>query len=103
MCAKDTQANNFVEANESCVQFIRQIYKDFIAPIPNNKRIRLYIDHGAFSHPINTPFMNKDELTVGMILSYFEEIVQSLKLNDEFELNFNYKIKLSIFTADVLS
>ena len=103
LCAKDTQVNNFVEANESCVQFIRQIFKDFIDPIPNNKRIRLYIDHGAFSHPINTPFMNKDELTVGMILSYFEEIVQSLKLNDEFELNFNYKIKLSIFTADVLS
>ena len=46
----------------------------------------------------------KDELTVEMILSYFDDIVQSLKFNDnEFELNFNYKIKLSVITADVLS
>ena len=46
--------------------------------------------------------MDKDELTVEMILSYFDAIVQSLKQNeDEFEINFNYKIKLSVFTADV--
>ena len=79
LCAKDSQVNNFVEANEACVQFIKQIFKDFIDPIPSNKRVRLYIDHEAFAHPINTPFMDKDELTVEMILSYFDSIVQSLK------------------------
>ena len=67
LCALDTSVNNFVEANESCVRFIKQIFKDLIDPIPSNKRIRLYIDHEAFAHPINTPFMDKDELTVEMI------------------------------------
>ena len=48
--------------------------------------------------------MDKDELTVEMMLSYFYLIVQFLKLNeDEFEINFNYKVKLSVITEDDLS
>ena len=103
LSARDAHVENFVEANEACVKFIQQIFKDFIDPIPDNKKIRLYIDHECFNHPINTSFMDKNDMTVGMILSYFEEIVQSLKLDDEFEKNFNYKIRLSIIIADVLS
>ena len=99
MSAKDAHVNNFVEANEACVQFIKQIFIVFMDPIPSNKKVRLYIDHEAFSNPINTPFMDKDELTVEMMLSYFYLIVQFLKLNeDEFEINFNYKVKLSVIT-----
>ena len=75
LSSADTHVNNFDEANAACVQFIKQNFKDFIDPIPSNKKVRLFIDHEAFSHPINTPFMDKDELKVEIIVSYFETIV----------------------------
>ena len=102
LIAKEMPSENFVQASQACVEFIKQIFTDFIDPIESDKKIRLYIDHEAFSYPINTAFVDKEDLTVEMILSYFESIIQSLKIMDEFEQKLNNKIKISIIIANKL-
>ena len=97
------ESANFVQANRLFQKFINDIHKDYIADIPNTKKIRLCINHEKFAAAINMPFMYPRDLTQDLIWENLERVIQSRKrvIPEDQDLTV-HSIKISIMEGNLL-
>jgi hypothetical protein len=71
--------NNFFEAEAKCAEFFEQIFDEYVKPMDEWSRVRMYIDHPLFTDPINMPQMLKSQFTPSVVYKNFYDTLQSKK------------------------
>ena len=74
---KDIEFKNFFEASTQITLFFEKIFDEYIAPIKANNLVRVCMDHDSFVQAINTPFMERKEMSAKMFLEEFSGCFQS--------------------------
>ena len=86
----------FNQAMHDFSQLFEQLYRDFVRNIRDTDMVRLIFMHDLFTGPISFPFVHPTEITPEDIMTRFDQIVQSYKLNNE-KVQERYN-----FTCDVM-
>jgi len=95
---KNIEFKNFFEASTQIKLFFEQIFNEFISPIKADNLVRVVMNHDSFNKAINTPFMQRKEMTSGMFLEFFSESFQSRTSTLERERQINHKFSVSVIT-----
>ena len=93
--------NNFIDAMDNIRKIFEKIYNEYIIPINENNMVRLVFKHRLFNNPISIPFMNKEDISVNLMLSAFERVVQSYKKLPENELTSTDEFVIDIVEAQL--
>ena len=93
----------FIEINQTIVELFNKIFDEFIKNNNSQDLIRVYINHEMFRDGINLPFVKRSELTPSMILTTFENVIQSYKKDPDHLIKEHQKLTVSILVAKLPS
>jgi hypothetical protein len=79
--------NNYLSTIELLHDTITEVLNKFKEKADGDDKLKLYINHPELSHPISIPFLDKDALTVEMVVNQISKVLQSNK-----KLEFDDKI-----------
>jgi hypothetical protein len=88
------QPSNYLSTIEYLHDTISEVLSKFKENAENDDKLKIFISHPELSHPISLPFLDKDDLTVEMIVNQISKVLQSNR-----KLEFDDKIT---FTTSLL-
>ena len=89
-------------AMSDITRIFEQIHKEFVANKPNIL-VSIAISHDLLRNSIVIPLMKSQDLSVGLIQSYFEHVIQSYKKMPENDLSPNHEFIARVTTINIIT
>jgi hypothetical protein len=106
-CQQRVYNVNFNSTNKTFAQsfnelgdLFREMYQRFTKDLESRDFIRIVFYHDSFNQPISLPFLEHDELTPELMITYFENVIQSYK---DVKVNSNNSFTATVQIAKIIS